>query len=634
MSFKSFALTPISATLLSIAFSHTTFAAEEKIETVLVSATRSEGPQMPVATQITVIDAEQIRVSGATTVADVLRTQAGIQIIDADGSGGRNVSIAMRGFSSTAGNNTLVLVDGRKLNNPSLAGPSLNTVSLKDIERIEITQGSAGVLYGDQAVGGVINIITRHAKAGEINGALSVEVGSDALKNYAASVNQGFENGFNYSVSAQKRTADNFRDNNETDVTNVLGNVGFDFTGGRVFVERQQINDDLRLAGSLTDADAAIDRRQTFTPNDFSNQDTDLTRLGGEVALGKSWKLLGEFTNRQEDAKGYFWGNFSQEMNVKNASPRVVGTIATATGNSVVTLGYDATKADYKTTSTGANYDQSVDGYYGQVIYPLTKQFTLNAGMRHASVDDTNKSKKTKRSDSVNASELGLNYQIDSDWRVFGRLADGFRFANADENGYTLAGINFLDVQTSQSREFGLAWQTQAASVKYSLYHMAIDDEISFDPIAYRNVNLPDSKRKGFLFEGDLALSELISLRGNYTYTDAELTEGNLKGKVVPFVAKSTANLGVVFKFIPSLSAAIEANYTGKRYMMDDQTNAAGRLDALTLFNLNILWTHKDVELGLRIKNITGEEYADYHGVYGQYPQAGRTYNAHIGYSF
>ncbi len=634
MSFKSFALTPISAALLSIVFTNSAIAADEKVETVLVSATRSEGPQMPVATQITVIDAEQIRVSGATTVAEVLRAQAGIQIIDADGSGGRNVSIAMRGFSSTAGNNTLVLVDGRKLNNPSLAGPSLNTIPLKNIERIEITQGSAGVLYGDQAVGGVINVITRHAKAGEISGTVSVELGSDALENYAVSVNQGFENGLNYSLSAQKRTADNFRDNNETDVTNLLGNIGFDFTGGRVFVERQTINDDLRLAGSLSDAEAASNRRQTKTPNDFSNQDTDLTRFGGEVALNKSWKLIGEFTDRQEDVEGYFWGNFSQEMNVKNASPRVVGTIATDKGNSIVTLGYDSTKADYKATATSANYDQTVDGYYGQVIYPLTKQITLNAGIRHASVDDTNKRKKTNRSDSVNASELGLNYQIDSDWRVFGRLADGFRFANADENGYTLAGVNFLDIQTSQSREFGLAWETQAASVKYSLYHMAIDDEISFDPIAYRNVNLPDSKRKGFLFEGDLALSEQISLRGNYTYTDAELTEGNLKGNVVPFVAKNTANFGVVFTFIPSLTAAIEANYTGKRYRMDDQTNDADRLDTLKLFNLNILWTHKDVELGLRVKNITGEEYADYHGVWGQYPQAGRTYNAHLGYSF
>ena len=634
MSFKSFALTPISAALLSIAVTSSALAADEKVETVLVSATRSEGPAMPVATQITIIDAEQIRVSGATTVAEVLRTQAGIQIIDADGSGGRNVSIAMRGFSSTAGNNTLVLVDGRKLNNPSLAGPSLNTVSLKNIERIEIIQGSAGVLYGDQAVGGVINVITRHAKAGEINGAVSVERGSYAQESYAASVNQGFENGLNYNLSAQKRTADNFRNNNETDVTNLLGNIGFDFTGGRVFIERQNINDDLRLAGSLSDTDAAIDRRQTQTPNDFSNQDTDLTRLGGEIALSKGWKLIGEFTDRQEDAEGYFWGDFSQEMNVKNASPRVVGTIATDKGNSIVTLGYDSTKADYKTTATGANYDQTVDGYYGQVIYPLTKQFTLNAGVRHASVDDANKNKKTNRSDSVNASELGLNYQIDSDWRVFGRLADGFRFANADENGYTLVGVNFLDIQTSQSREAGLAWETQAASVKYSLYHMAIEDEISFDPIAYRNVNLPDSKRRGFLFEGDLALSEQISLRGNYTYTDAELTEGNLKGNVVPFVAKNTANFGVVFTFIPSLTAAIDANYTGKRYRMDDQTNDVGRLDALTLINLNILWTHKDVELGLRVKNITGEEYADYHGVWGQYPQAGRTYSAHLGYSF
>lgn len=634
MSNKTFPIASLSAAILSVIFTSSAIAADEKVETVLVSATRSEGPQMPVATQIKVVTAEDIRVSGATTVAEALRLQAGIQIIDADGSGGRNVSIAMRGFSETAGNNTLILVDGRKLNNPSLAGPSLNTVAIKNIERIEIIQGSAGVLYGDQAVGGVINIITRHAKSGEVNGAVSVERGSADLENYSANVNQGFANGLNYNLSAQKRIADNYRDNNNSELTNVLGNLGFDFSGGRVFVERQKINDDLRLAGALSDAEVIVNRRQTQSPKDFSNQETDLTRFGGDVALSESWKLIAEYADREEDAEGYSWGNFTQEMHVKNVSPRVVGTIATQSGNSVITLGYDATRADYKTTSTAANYEQVVDGFYGQVVYPFSKELTVNAGVRHASVEDTNKNKKTTRDESVNTSEVGVSYQIDSAWRVFGRFADGFRFANADENAFTLTGVDFLNVQKSQSRELGLAWQTHGAEVTYSLYQMAINDEISFDPLPYRNINLPDSEREGFILDGNVILSEQISLRGNYTYTNAELTEGNLKDKYVPFVAKNTANFGVVFRFVPSVSAAIDANYIGARYKSSDYTNFYPRLKAYTLYNFNILWDLKDVELGLRVKNITGEKYADLDATWGQYPQAERSYNAHISYSF
>ncbi|RZA07516.1 MAG: TonB-dependent receptor, partial [Moraxellaceae bacterium] len=297
MAFKYLALTPISAALLAVAFSSSTMAADDKIETLIISATRSETVEVPVAAQIKVIDAEQIRVSGASTIAEVLRTQAGIQIQDGDGSGGRNVTVSMRGFSATAGNNTLILVDGRKLNNPSLAAPALNTIALNDIDRIEIIQGSAGVLYGDQAVGGVINVITKRAKAGELKANLSAQTGTDNLENYTANVSQGFENGLNYSLSAQKRLADNYRDNNESAITNVLGNVGFDFDGGRVFIESQNINDDLGLAGSLSDAQVAINPRQTNTPNGFSNQDTDLTRVGGDITVIDGWKIIAEYAD-------------------------------------------------------------------------------------------------------------------------------------------------------------------------------------------------------------------------------------------------------------------------------------------------------------------------------------------------
>ena len=125
-----FLLSSLSAAVISV-IAPASIAAEKKLETVYVSATRSETAQMPVATQIKIISAEDIRVSGAKLLSEVLRTQAGIQLTDSDGSGARNVTASMRGLSGA--NNVLVLVDGRKLNNPSLAAPALNTVSLKGV---------------------------------------------------------------------------------------------------------------------------------------------------------------------------------------------------------------------------------------------------------------------------------------------------------------------------------------------------------------------------------------------------------------------------------------------------------------------------------------------------------------------
>ncbi len=659
MSTKVFALTGLvssliygfSAALLSLPLTNSVFAADEKIDTVYVSATRSEGPQMPVATQITVIDAEQIRVSGAATIAEVLRTQAGIQIQDTDGSGGRNVTVSMHGFGGNAANNTLVLVDGRKLNNPSLAGPALNTVALKDIERVEIVQGSAGVLYGDQAIGGVINIITRKAQAGEVIGSVSADKGTDNLENYAARISQGFVNGLSYSLSAQKRNADNYRHNNQSAATNVLGNIGFNFVVGKVFIEQQRINDDLRLPGYLLDGEAAIDPRHTNTPNDFSNQDTDLKRIGGEVDVLTHWKFLGEYTDRDETGNylydDYYVDDFyfpyaqAYSMRVKSITPRLVGNIVTANGNSVITLGYDEVDADYATQDGYTNFNQKVDGYYGQIIYPLTQKTTVTGGMRHSNVDDRNIALSNSHSNSLNSGELGLNYQIDPAWRVFARLADGFRFANANENGYKLPTIDFLKVQTSKSQEAGVAWSEKTASVRYSIYHMVLDNEIMYDPMAGAygaNINLPTSERQGFMFDGDVQLSEQISLRGNYTYTDATLSSGNFKNKEVPFVAKDTGNIGLVFNFVENITLAFDANYTGERYRVGDNANSVAKVDALTLFNVNVLWDMNNIEIGFRVKNITGEKYADYQGTSWsgeyQYPQPERTYSAHAGFNF
>ncbi|MFO1388244.1 TonB-dependent receptor [Cellvibrio sp.] len=651
MSIKSFALTPLSVAVLSAGLASSAFAAEDKIETLIISATRSEGPAMPVATQIKVVDAEQIRISGATTITEVLRTQAGIQIQDTDGSGGRNVTASMRGFSGNAANNTLVLVDGRKLNNPTLAGPALNTVAIKDVERIEIVQGSAGVLYGDQAVGGVINIITRAAKSGEFKGVISAEAGTYDLANYTASLSQGFENGLSYNLSAQKRETDNYRENNRSEVTNVLGKIAYAFDAGKVFVEKQKIEDDLGLPGNLLVTDAQKDPRHSNTPRDYSKQDTDLQRVGGQVKFLENWSLLGEYSDRDETgsylyddydkSNGYFPFDSAYEMRVKNFTPRVVGDFATANGSAVVTLGYDKVDADYETGDGYTNITQQQQDIYAQVIYPVTKAVILNAGVRHASVDDKNKVVSNKHTDSLNIGELGINYQIDANWRAFGRLADGFRFANADENGYVAPGIDFLKAQTSKSQELGFAWADKDASVKYSLFHMIVDNEIMYDPLSGTygaNINLPESERQGLLFDGDVQLNEFIVLHGNYTYTHAELTSGNFKDKAVPFVAKNDANAGVVFTFIKNLNISVDANYIGSRYLVGDNANTQPKVDPVTIFNVNVVWNFDALELGLRVKNLTGETYSDYEGTSWKgtyvYPQPKQTYSGHVTYRF
>lgn len=117
-------------------------AAANTIEQIVVTGLRTEQSLLETPVAISVITREDIERSGALTIADVLRGRAGLQIRDTIGDGGRGVLVAMRGFGENAANNTLVLVDGRRLNNPSLAAPDLNSIALADIERIEILQAA------------------------------------------------------------------------------------------------------------------------------------------------------------------------------------------------------------------------------------------------------------------------------------------------------------------------------------------------------------------------------------------------------------------------------------------------------------------------------------------------------------
>ena len=648
MSTKSFALTSLSAAIFSASLFNNALAADDKLETVYVSATRSETAQMPVATQIKIISAEDIRVSGAKLLSEVLRTQAGIQLTDSDGSGSRNVTASMRGLSGS--NNVLVLVDGRKLNNPSLAAPALNTVALKDVERIEIVQGSAGVLYGDQAVGGVINVITRRAKAGEVNGSVSATAGTAKLEDYSANVSQGFENGLGYSLSAQKRNANNFRDNNESDYENFLANLRYDFSKGFIFVEGQKIEDELNLAGYLLDSEAIVNPRKARTPSDYSNQDTDLARIGGGIDITENWQLLAEYADRDEDTTSYYgYGEPTLgNMRVKNITPRIVGNIPTSNGPAVITLGYDNVAARYEVADWGTDIEQDIDAYYAQLIYPFSKDFAVTLGARRSSVDDENHANDTTHSDDVDAKELGLSYQIDSGWRTFARIADGFRFANADENGLVLPDVTFLKAQASRTKEAGFAWDSKEFSAQITAYRMTLDDELMYDAVipninSYSqfgaNINLDQSKRRGWVFDSELTLSSQIALRANYTYTNTELTTGSFAGNEVPFVAKNTGNVAILFSFTNDLILTIDSNYIGSRYRSGDQSNSHEKTDPIKLFNANILWQIHNVELNARVKNITAEKYAGLQGYSPtagnyQYPQPGRTYDVSLTYRF
>ena len=124
---------------------------------VVVTATRTATPLSEVTAPVTVITRDEIENALAADAGDLLATQAGVEVVRSGGPG-QQTSIFMRGTNS---NHTVVLIDGVRINPGTLGGAPIQDIQPEAIERIEIVKGARSTLYGTDAIGGVVNIITR-----------------------------------------------------------------------------------------------------------------------------------------------------------------------------------------------------------------------------------------------------------------------------------------------------------------------------------------------------------------------------------------------------------------------------------------------------------------------------------------
>ena len=152
------------------------------MEDVVITATKTGQPVLDVPQHVTVITAEEIEESGVRDVAQILNRQAGVTVEDY-GSLGAVQSLRLRGSTTEQ---VLVLIDGVRMNNAQSGTVDLSLVPVNSIERIEIVRGGTSALYGSDAVGGVINIITRKEADGKLK--LRIENGSYIPQSYVTGI--------------------------------------------------------------------------------------------------------------------------------------------------------------------------------------------------------------------------------------------------------------------------------------------------------------------------------------------------------------------------------------------------------------------------------------------------------------
>ena len=633
-----------------------------QMDTLVISATRWETLGIPTASSITVITREQIIESGANRVVDILRGQGGVQIQDLYGDGSRSI-VSLRGFGENAGSNTLILVDGRRLNNTDLKSPDLSFISVKDIERIEIVQGSASVLFGDQAVGGVINIITR--KAGALDLAAEAGYGSYGHNFQIAKIANRFENGIGIRVSAERRHSGNYRNHNDLDYDNLFANLGYEWKRGKGFVEYQHVHEDLETPGALFKENLAVSRTgvRPLGKMDFNDSTSDVGRIGGSFLISPDWEFAAEYTSRIENVNGclIFCTTFEQHRLARAFNPRLRGNIPVAGQNLQLIIGADLEYTDYKLISGvgDTKNDQDMYAVYTLMTLPINHQFSLTGGVRYATVNNDNFKRdpftppfplltSKKDSDNQTAYSLGIVYTPAQAWRLFLKGETVFRFPLADELSGTAAPSALLKTQTGESYEAGIEWQNYHMRTKLTGFKLDLDDEIAFDPTAGffgANINFDPTERIGSIVEINFVPLEQLDIGVQYTYTHAEFDGGPFSGKRIPFVAEHQFHLNSTWRFQPDWSLFGEVFIISDRVAIGDMGGEYPHLPGYGIGNMNLRYDNDNLSLSAKVSNILDREYSNSAAIglnenigfaldTGFYPAPERNFMITIGYQY
>jgi vitamin B12 transporter len=575
-------------------------------EMVVVSATRTPQPLEVTGTSMSIITADDIALKQTPVLADILADLPGVSVTR-NGGVGQTTSLFLRG--SEVGQ-TLVLVDGVRINDPSATsgGALLGDVLANGLERIEVLRGPQSTLYGSDAIGGVVNLIT--ARGGDTTLKLSAEAGSFDTAHFNAATSGAvgsvdFGAAANYYLTNSVSAADTRNGNSEADGYHhfgVTGNVRWHVSDG--------ISVDARAYYT-----SARDSYDGYDPVTWAFGDThqyghnDLLALYGGV---NAEFLGGRFTNRvsvaysDSDRKTY---DTVQDFFAKGETTRLEyqGGFKLNDANEL-TFGAEDQRTSFSTQTFAYNPapttgDNRIDGVYAQWQSTITDGVTLTGGIRYDH---------DREFGDHTSYKLAAAWQVIDGTTVRANIGDGFKAPSLYQlySEYNNP-VDTLKPETATGWEAGIdqalgQWQ---ASLTY--FERRTGNQIDFyscwtgtSPICaqrpsgfYYNVNR--SLAKGIEAAISGKLTDTLALTVSYTnLTNTDRLTG-LQLARRPHDSFATT---LSWQPLTGLTLGTSLNYTGERF--DDAGHFTKLKDVarLNLFASYAVWD--GVELFGRVENL------------------------------
>ena len=579
---------------------------------VTAEATAEEASTLGVAT--TVIDRAEIERSRAATVAELLRSVPGVDVAQSGGPGGVT-SLFLRGANS---NSSLVLVDGVKVNSPYFGGVDFSSLGTANVERIEIVRGPFSALYGSEAIGGVVQILTRRADRDGYTGRLHFGLGNASAREGGVAL--AFRDGpIGVSAGFGRTTIGGDLPNEffaGTDLSAALDvQVAPDVKTG-VTVRRETARTGVPFSGA------------TATPRRATTADATTVSVPLSLALGRKTTLeaTGTFGS---DEPTYAdpddpWGFTASETRARRAAGRVVLTHTARSNRLSFGADLERTKVDNEDS-----YGLQLDGLTTRTWSVFLEDRLELAGDRLAVTAGLRRDEHDAFGASTNP-RLALSWKATPTLRLRAAAGSAFRAPSTGELYYPFSGNAALEPERSTSFEAGVEWDLGFGTrAEVSVYRTDVKDLIRYDFAEQKNVNVGRARMTGAEVVLNAPLSDVAWARATYSWLESEDRDTGLRLLRRPG-HRATVTLGR--ELGDGGSASLTGVWVGERDDVDATTFA--RVTSPAYLRLDASFTATPFLFGsspfLRVTNLLGRDYAEVAG----YPSPGRRFLAGLEVSF
>ena len=592
-------------------------------EEVVVTAERIPSKKLSTPANVTVITAQKIADNNYQTLAEALNDVNGV-FVTGMGSGTQHI------VNIQGDDRVVLMVDGRRMNNDQGTGIGKASVdldmigTLKNIERIEIVKGGGSAIYGSDAIGGVINIITKQNR--EQKSTLDINYGSWGTKNYQLNT-QGSDNGYSWYIGGSLEKQDHYSFKRDG-VTQSAPHSGTDNNSFNLQLDKRM--DD-------TSAVHFSFEHRTIHENQFYNAisgsswpDSRMDEIFNNVSLSYTFKEKTSTPGVLRIYDNYRWEDFAGAF--KTRSTGIDYQNGWEIGNNKIIAGIEYHRSSSSNVASGyENKRISSTSVFLQDTISLGNKFNVIPGIR---LDNNNKY------GSHWSPKIALNYEADKKNRIYASYGRVFRAPSADNLYHyndmgswgKYIGNENLNPETGYNAQLGYTHTFNPnSSLDVNFFMSKVNDAIyygkSVDGVT-QPVNLVYEKRRGMEITYNKKLNDNWSFNAGYSYIKLEAENNSSKSYVLQTrnVLPNGYQLGVSFKKGPwkaNLGARIGSGLDVNRF----------GYSRYVLWNLSASYdVTKDLTIYARALNLTNQSYPAYSGY--AYPGPSRFFQIGVKYSF